>query len=247
MTTATRWNKGPWATLGLGTTEPATTNPVTPYAQLESGEPLTGSGGWGGPARGEPPGYGPYGSTFSNLADAAASVLTGNPVRAAIPVASMIARYYGAPSYANPFAGLPSDEEIALEQERDPNKAARMSAERETGLAKLGQVYGKTQANLEAEPNPGNVGGGVDTSANPEAGGYAGLGMGAPGGYGDEFAKGGVVRTTGKHPFQAILGERGPETGVFIPKTMEQPGVQGNEMQVMRALLQTLARLKGRG
>jgi hypothetical protein len=44
----------------------------------------------------------------------------------------------------------------------------------------------------------------------------------------------------------ATFGEAGPETAIFIPEWMKQPGAQGNEMRVMRALLQTLARLKGR-
>ena len=58
-------------------------------------------------------------------------------------------------------------------------------------------------------------------------------------------ARGGVRLATGRT--RATFGEAGEtELGIFVPKSMEQQGRQGNEEQVVETMIRVLARLTGR-
>ena len=112
------------------------------------------------------------------------------------------------------------------------------------GLAGVGQAPGDTR-DAPDSGSPGGFGGGGGQGPGGSEG--ADTDSGGHGAAGDSSmnARGGVRLATGRT--RATFGEAGEtELGIFVPKSMEQQGRQGNEEQVVETMIRVLARLTGR-
>lgn len=87
---------------------------------------------------------------------------------------------------------------------------------------------------------PGGPGGGYGGPGGPDGEGPSGEGRG-----GDTDWRGGVRRGTPGNPARSVFGAVSPETAYIVPDYMFNPGNQGNEDQVRRAMLLALMRLNG--
>lgn len=125
-------------------------------------------------------------------------------------------------------------------------------AEKLGGL--LGGLFGGGDPGKSQGPGPGIGGYSHDDpgwSDTPGMGGPKGDttsgrnpgGPGADDGSGMSLALGGALNFT--HPTKLTVGDAGDELGIFVPDYMYQPGMQGNEEQVRRALMIALMRLNG--
>lgn len=151
----------------------------------------------------------------------------------------------GAKREMDPQLGMPSEVDLQSIKDLDPNQlgsimdaiaqetAARMAGfeDRVTGPSITNSLNDIDSANSDPGADPGGIGHSAGDT------GQAG------------YAKGGVKRSKPGKPERAVFGEgkasqRG-ETGIFVPEYMKDPGKQGNESEVIAAMEDLLAELKG--
>lgn len=237
MATPVSWSYGPWQTTTpyqtVQNAAPAST--ASPFDNVMSQDPGGGRGGRSieataqyGPMTGRELG-GMWGSALANraLGMGVNTALTGavpnvSPMsvmgfapRAAMTVASMLSSLFGGVRGTDDEFGLPTERDLrdiadyagymASDDARAAAEAARAS--RASARAELSGVNAPGWAGTTGQT--GVSGAGIDPG-NPEAGAYAGFGMGAPGGYDTDVTSGGFVGGEGGSPGTGGRSESDP-------------------------------------
>ena len=269
------WNRGPWATRSapyqsLQSASPASAPVGSPYGSLTDAGPA-GNPPDRGPETAAEREFGGYSRSIAEREGQMAAL--GYDAR--VGAANMRGAYGAMQSLAlGPFAPVAfalAIRNLMNVNEDLQREGARRSFGAVENLGIPGRkpgepgyaedtTYDPTETPTDLTTGFGRTGEPTDLSGATGRSGELGdtnAGPGGPGGQADSpgpgdspgdsgyMRQGGVINA--KRPFHAVFGERGTggETGIFIPRTMQRPGMQGRERQVRRGLQGAYASLTG--